>query len=133
MAKSELDISDIKTVKQLYERLQQVYPPVEPAGTLHARCCRCAAALTLCRLDDIDVICDVLHHNRIIVMLNELDNDAIAADDPIGVKIFYIQEELIGSLYPGMTMLRTASIKDEAWSARVEIDTTAAFDVVLST
>ena len=29
-------------------------------------------------------------------------------------------------------MLRTASIKDEAWSARVEIDTTAAFDVVLS-
>ena len=28
----ELDISDIKTVKQLYKKLQQVYPPVEPAG-----------------------------------------------------------------------------------------------------
>ena len=40
----ELDISDIKTVKQLYEKLQQVYPPVEPAGTLARallllRCC----------------------------------------------------------------------------------------------
>ena len=109
----ELEMSDVKTVKQLYEQLQRIIPPVEPA-------------------EQINDICDILYHNRIIIMLSEIDTEDVPADSSIGTKIFYVKDEIIGNLFPGMTLLRVASFKDEEWSARVEIDVTAAFDVVVT-
>ena len=34
----ELEMSDVKTVKQLYEQLQRIIPPVEPAEQINDIC-----------------------------------------------------------------------------------------------
>ena len=65
-------------------------------------------------------------------MLSEIDREDIPSDSSIGTKIFYVKDEIIGKLFPGMTLLRTTSIRDQEWSARMEIDVTAAFDVVVA-
>ena len=70
----ELEMSDVKTVKQLYGQLQRIIPPVEPA-------------------EQINDICDILYHNRIIIMLSEIDTEDVPANSSIGTKIFYVKDE----------------------------------------
>ena len=107
----ERDLSGIGTLLQLKNHLMRFFPPIEPT-------------------EDINKICDVFHENKIVIMLSELDTEECPWEATVGTKICYVKEVVINDWFPDMLLLRTASKGDEAWSARLEIDTTSNLETI---